>query len=415
MDFKKFGYGVKKFKKDFYLIPLCILAIPLVLLIRLIKPLILFRFSHLFSTRIGHFAANTELMLCEQDAGISPLPNQKHIDVFFILNEPVCNNQLAKMWGRILFIAPHWLIRPIKYINKIIPGGTSHVVPTSMQNDRDIYHLLDQTEPHLQFTREEILRGQLGLRELGIPDGKPFICLNVRDNTYLDTQFKGVDFSYHNFRDCEISNFVLVAETMAELGFYVLRMGAIVKSPLKSSHPKVIDYATSGKRTDFMDIFLGANCTFAISTSTGWDSIPYVFRRPICFVNAIPIAYFMTYRRGDLVIGKKLIKRIDKKVLNIEQIFSYGLGFAADSKEYLRMGIEVTENTPEEICQAAIEMVGRINGTWTDSEYDLFLQKKFWEKFPKKLVDPTMGRPFHTEIYSKIGSHFLKNNLEWFL
>ena len=40
-------------------------------------------------------------------------------------------------------------------------------------------------------------------------------------------------------------------------------------------------YLQKNKRTEFMDIYLGANCEFCISTMCGFDAIPYIFRKPI--------------------------------------------------------------------------------------------------------------------------------------
>ena len=51
-------------------LPLYIIAVPVVLVLRLIRPWLLVRWGGLVSSRIGHFAANTELYLCEQDSGI---------------------------------------------------------------------------------------------------------------------------------------------------------------------------------------------------------------------------------------------------------------------------------------------------------------------------------------------------------
>ena len=65
-------------------------ALPIVLLIRLIRPIFLVRFGGLISSRIGHFAANTELFLCERDANINK-PNQCFVDLFYFASLPVCN------------------------------------------------------------------------------------------------------------------------------------------------------------------------------------------------------------------------------------------------------------------------------------------------------------------------------------
>jgi hypothetical protein len=52
--------------------------------IRTIRRFLLIRWGSLNSTRIGHFAANTELYFCEKDLGIN-VPKQKTIDFFLFL------------------------------------------------------------------------------------------------------------------------------------------------------------------------------------------------------------------------------------------------------------------------------------------------------------------------------------------
>ena len=97
-DLQRCGSTVSKIKLLFRKIlklPLYGLAIPTVLIMRLIRPWLLVRVYGLISTRIGHFAANTELYLCERKAGIN-VPSQRHIDLFF-MQEPICNQQLAIM------------------------------------------------------------------------------------------------------------------------------------------------------------------------------------------------------------------------------------------------------------------------------------------------------------------------------
>ena len=76
-------------------LPLLIFAIPIVVASRLIRPWLLVRWGSLPSLRIGHFALNTELYLCERDLGIN-MPGQRFVDCFFI-GPPICNQPSAKM------------------------------------------------------------------------------------------------------------------------------------------------------------------------------------------------------------------------------------------------------------------------------------------------------------------------------
>jgi putative glycosyltransferase (TIGR04372 family) len=391
-------------------LPFYILAIPVVLIMRLIKPWLLVRIGVLAHHRIGHFTGNTELYLCERDAGIN-VPNQPYIDLFYI-NKPICNQQLAVMWKRVLRIWPVWIMGPIIYrVNQFFPGGESHEVGSNTNEDRDVRNLLGRFPPHLQFTAEEETRGDDGLRAMGLPVGAQFVCLNARDSAYLDSQFAN-DWCYHDYRDSDIQNYVLAAETLAERGFFVVRMGAKVHAAINSVHPKVIDYATNGMRNDFMDIYLGAKCAFSISTGTGWDSVPLVFRRPIAFVNILPLGNALTYLDNSIYITKRHVLHTSQKALTLSGIFSQGVGFCQTMSGYKSAGVDLYENTPEEICDVAIEMAECLSGTWQGRADDESLQRRFWEVFPADALGAT-GDPLHGAIRARFGAAFLRNNPEW--
>ena len=414
--FKRGGAIVSKIKlflRNTFKLPRYILAIPAVLLMRLVRPLLLVRVGDLISNRIGHFACNTELYLCERDAGIN-VPNQNYIDLFYMY-EPFCNQQLALMWKRELRIWPSWILGAIDRVNLFIPGGDLHVVGQNTQNDRDVHNLLGHFPPHLQFTTEEENRGESGLRAMGMPMGVQFVCLIVRDSAYLDTNLAYGNYekyNYHNFRDCDVQNFVLASEELAERGYFVIRMGVKVHSAINSTHPKVLNYASNGLRSDFMDIYLGAKCSFCISVGTGFDAVPLIFRRPIVYVNMVPVGYFFTFVNKILGNFKHHIDTVSNRELSLSEILSCGLGFSLKTSDYEKKGVDLIENTPEEIRDVAIEMVERLNDTWQEHPEEESQQQRFWEIFPSDAVDHN-GKMLHGEIFSRFGSTFLRDNPDW--
>jgi putative glycosyltransferase (TIGR04372 family) len=387
-------------------LPLYILAIPAVLIIRLIKPWLLVRMCKLYSSRIGHFATNTELYLCERDAGIN-VPNQRYIDIFY-MRGLICNQQLATMWNRGLRVWPGWIWVFIHRLNRVIPGAKLYEIDST--HGRDIHNLLDRFPAHLQFTAKEEARGEAGLRLMGLPPGSEFVCLNVRDSAYL----AGPAWSYHSYRDSDIQNYVLAAEALTERGYFVIRMGAKVHEPIKSAHPKVIDYATNGMRSDFMDIYLGAKCVFCISTGTGWDCIPEILgRRPIVYVNIGPVGGLPSYRKWTISIVKHHFSLMKNRKLSMPEIFTHGLGFLDHTSDYETKGVALIENTPEEIRDVAIEMADRLTATWQTFPGDEMLQQSFYEIFLTGAVDSINGKSLHGEIRSRFGAVFLRNNPEW--
>lgn len=369
-----------------------------VLTVRLIRPVFLIRFQRLTNWRIGHFAANVELYLCELDAGINR-PETNFLDIWYHPCKP-CNRQLTRMWDRVLHIGPRWLLEPVIWINALIPGGSAHLITGPTANGHDVHNLLDRFPPHLAFLPEEERRGEEGLRALGIPEGAPFVCFHVRDSAYLSSQSPHLDWSRHDHRDCNVQNYVVAARKLVERGYYVIRMGAVVKEAMAVDHPMIIDYATNGMRSDFMDIYLGAKCAFCVSNGSGFDSVPYIFRRPSVYVDMVPAAQVHTFSTMFLSVIKKHWSRKEGRFMTLREIFDSGAGDFLLSNQFDDAGIDLLESTPEEIAAVVLEMEERLRGSWKSTEEDERLQRQFWELFPNS---ESRG-----EIRSRIGADFLR-------
>jgi len=388
-----------------------ILAVPIVVIVRLIRPWLLVRWGSLISSRIGHFVANTELYLCERDAGIN-MPMQRHVDLFY-MERSICNQQLAIMWKRLLRIWPYGILARVSRLNKMIPGGMVHEIGNNTQHDRDVHNLLDRFPPHLKFTPEEEARGEAGIQAMGIPQGASFVCLIVRDSAYLDAQLPA-DWSSHNYRDSDIQNYIPAAEALVRHGYFVIRMGAKVRKAMKTANPRIIDYAVSEKRSDFMDIYLGSRCAFCISMGTGWDAVPaWGFRKATVFTNLLPIGYLPTFSEKFIFTTKKHVLSGQRRGLTLNEIFNYGVGFCLDTSDYASKGVDLIENTPGEIRDVVIEMAERLNGTWQPHKDDEALQEQFWKIFPTDAVDSYQGQPLHGMIRARFGARYLRNNQAW--
>jgi putative glycosyltransferase (TIGR04372 family) len=396
----------KKIYKIFLILfssPVFFIAIPIVLFIRILAPFYLIRFQGLVSSRIGHLAANTELYLCEKKVKLNQ-PSLPYIDIFYPRHLPICNKYLLRKWKEHINIWPRWLVHPINLINNIIPGGKNHNVGNNTKSDRDVNNLLDIIPPHFKFSEEELKKGKTNLELLGIPSNSKYVCLLVRDNAYLPD----ISSSYHDYRDCSIENYYLASEELTKRGYYVIRMGAKVKKNFESKNRMIIDYATNGLRTEFMDIYLGAHCVFCVSTSSGWDAIPLIFRKPIVYAPIVPLGYFFTFSDKFIGITKHHIDILNNKELSISEIFEKGLGFCLTSNCYIEKGVKLIENSQEEIRDLICEFEERLSGKWIEEKLDDNLQNRFWDLFLNN-----SKRHLHGEIRAKFGTIFLRNNKDW--
>lgn len=366
-------------------------ALAVVGFIRLIAPWKLVRFGILWSNRLGHLIGNTECYLCERDAGIQP-------DAYDIWFHPaaISSKAIYLKYRELLHIWPEWFAALVVKVNSLFRGWEKHMVG-SVQVDRDIHNLWEKHAPHIEFTAREERRGQRLLRSLGIPKDAKWICLIVRDSAYLKTTSPPNDFSYHDYRDSDVSDYIPTAVELVKRGYYVIRVGAIVGKPFHVRHHKIIDYATMKNRSDFGHLYLGAKCAFCIGTHCGFMAIPQAFRRPIGITNYVPLEYIPTWAKG-LVIWKHHLK--DGKKMSVKEIMQSGVRAAMFGPLFDQAGVNLEDNSPQEVFEVAMEMADRDQGQWFPEN-----QSAFWDAFPRQIVN---GAPLHGKIRIRIGSEFLK-------
>ena len=71
---------------------------------------------------------------------------------------------------------------------------------------------------------------------------------------------------------------------------------------------------------------------------------------------------------------------------------------------FIKHGIELIENTPEEIYDVATEMDERLNGTWETTDQDDELQQRLWSIFKPSE---------HNQVFRcRIGAKYLRQNKE---
>lgn len=233
------------------------------------------------ASRVGHLAIDPEIAYLHF--------RQKHqvnSTIWFYFKcekgQRIANQVLAQKWKDILNIGPTWLLHSINKCQDLIPVlSTKTISKLSISTD---YRVLDNHKPLIKFTPFEESIGQNLLQKLGIKHNQKYICLAVRDSTYLQKEFPNKDFTYHNYRDSDISDYFEMANFFISNGYIVIRMGKINR-PMSATNNKFIDYANSQFRSDFADLYLFGHCEFVISTSTGMDRMGLIFRKQIGLVN----------------------------------------------------------------------------------------------------------------------------------
>jgi len=328
------------------------------------------------NSRIGDFARDTEIAFLKTKEG-NKKSLRRAINIFCTSSEKSCNFELERMWKRELNLKSGtwgWLINDLSRRYKK-EGFYNQLT------DVDRTGLLTKNPVSLKFTKSELKVGNDFLNATGRPSCNKFVCLNVRDSAFLSISEpigwgRNRNWSYHDYRDSDIKTYVAAAEALAEMGYTVFRMGAIVKEPLLSNHPRVIDYATNGMRTEFLDIFLGAHCAFAVSTGSGWDEVPTIFRRPQIWVNFLPIADPAPVSQTLTIFPKILLDRDSLEVLTLQQLTERGAARLCHTQAYKDTGVVIRDLSSEELVDAVTEMAQRVKGTFIETPEQIEMQAK---------------------------------------
>ncbi len=387
-------------------LPLFLVAVSLIVGLRVLNFFYPVKLHTVKNHRIGHFCENTEISyLSSVKEQKNSLGWKKRINIYCFQTPKSSNNFLETMWKRKLFC----LNAPL---GRIVFDGGKVLFPSSICKSIafDIEQLRVNTPPVLLFKKSELTKGEEFLKSLDFSSPRKFVCLNVRDSSFLANSqnlgwTRSRDWSYHNYRNSEIQSYVAAAETLAEMGYTVFRMGAIVKEALISSHPRVIDYATNGMRTEFLDIFLGAHCEFCVTTGSGFDSIPIIFRRPLLYVNHLPLMNPSLHTTDCFFYLKTLQFKDSKHPLALRDLDRVNLIPCYSTQAYKDAGVEIRDLSSDELVEAVTEMAQRVEGTFVETPEQKEMQAKL--KYILSTHPKLQPSPNYYPIRAQFASCFL--------
>lgn len=353
------------FKKLYYFTMRSILT-SLVLIVKIVKPLVLVRFGFYRCIRIGSMVGDMDVTLTKKKTDHS-MPN-RILDVY-IPEAPKklsANGLVTTLWRRsgVLILAySKWNVGFLRELNKkaltdsnlaphLIHGVRSP--KTRVIDDRDLHNITENFPPNIWLKSSEYKNGSEWLETLDIKPDARIVLLLGRDSEYGRSR-KDVP-EYHMHRNCDINRFDQAAKYLADQGYYVFRMGSLVKTPFEISDEKrIFDYAVNGMRTEFRDIFLANRCTFVLSVSSGYDALPTAFRKPKVIVNYPCIGTAPLHYRNSIVLCKVIKDTFTHETLTIDDLFKRGVLFEFDKRSFDRANCIFIDNSNLEIQKTVIE------------------------------------------------------------
>jgi len=326
-------------------------AVPVLIAIRGLRPLVLVRVGAFRFERIGHFAADVGQRKAET---IVDRLGRK-LDLWYLPDDNKCSNAywatITRRWLRV-----HSSVRYLVFWNRFLPFGNIHFLDSSGgYGSRDVYGFLEKAKLRLPITSDEELEAKAWMAQFGWKETDLFVCLSVRDSKYLAKHISQYDWSYHSYRDSDIQTYIRGIEYLVSQGIFVFRMGKDMAQEVDYVHPRFVDYAFRKDKSDLLDVWLFSNCSLCVTTGSGPDMISDVFRRPILMLNFLPLQGAWSWSNA-LIYPKALKFEHSGRLLSMQEYLDHSY---TETSSYKDAGIEVNDLSDYEIVAAVKECIDR--------------------------------------------------------
>lgn len=369
------------------------------LLALLVAPLVRLadvRFIQVRADRIGHLVVEPDCYLKERAlAGAAG----RGMDIVCLPSDQLANRHLAKYWKAHLRVVTSPLACRLLWPLAHRPGvGVDVSRYVALVDTTAGYGAIQrrwgERGPLLRLSDEDSQRGFAALHALGLPRDAWFACLHVREAGYSPE-----DDALHAYRNCDIGRFLPALQQIRARGGRIVRLGDPSMQRLPAMEG-VIDYAHSGSRSDWMDVFLCGAARLFVGTSSGLCNVASVFGRPSCLANLTPLSTVLPYGAGDVGIPKLLYSVREDRYLSFGEAFGSPVSNYRFSDLYEKAGVRVEENSSEDIAALIGEALDRLEGKAAYTAQDETRQARF-----KALMRPghySLGAP------SRVGRDFLR-------
>ena len=356
---------------------LCLKAFGGALLTLVLAPISLFRPIEIWqmNTRLSKISFFIE----DLETGLRDLQSRNKTGrVWVIALYPITypNQQLFVMYRRHMWILgkkQRWIAESARFVWPIF----GVVKKRTMDRSQNKFLLWNAGKPTLSFTTGETKKGMLLNKDLGLFEGKPYVCFAIPSSTYRElVDVKQSVGSLEN-NDLittipEISSYFPLINDLTSKEISVIRMGIHEKFRLPNNLGDLVhDYAYS-HQSAFGDVWLAANCKYFVTAASGAWWLGAIFGKPTVITDSYVIRGSMS--SNDLFIPQLAWLIRENRFATFEWMadnYMWALDGDRLGKEY-----SIVHNTSQQIIDVNCEMLQRLAGTWHVTDEDLELHSR---------------------------------------
>ena len=209
---------------------------------------------------------------------------------------------------------------------------------------------------HLPDSLRERAHGRLAGH--GIDPSAPFAVFHTRTMRYLPGE------THHGHRTAAIEAYEPSLRRILDAGYQVLRIGEPGLETWERAPEGYLSLADAFPEGRWIDLVACADCAFATAQNSGPIWVVAAFGKP-SLRTSTPLEHLNLPYNDDLSMFKRYRRVGDDRFLSYREILDARLPVVFRDADFAERGIELVENTAEEIDAATAEMLGKLNGGWS--------------------------------------------------
>jgi putative glycosyltransferase (TIGR04372 family) len=406
-DFKKNPKSIRtKFKTLFDLLIKIIffpLNILIIILIILLKNIFFVRIGFLKTAWVGQMIVTGEIFLLKKKN-----KTKRSFDIL-ISDKKISNKFVFKKLKEKIIIINHnfFLVYEImNYLAKKNEYFLKHIL-FKLEHLADSNQDLDLNDQILKLNQSEINYGYEILKKNIKKKYKGIVLYCVRNNYYYNINHPNTDWNHNNYRDYNFEDFIPSIDYLMAKGFLVIRFGRLNEKEIKINNELFVDYSFCKWKSDFMDFFLGYASSFCITTGTGSDEFPKLFRKRMGII-INPISHVFDRKNWTYIFGNfiniklnrclNFRELLDNKLYELEEIYTLDKNFV------------LKKNTSNDILELVQEVTQKHLNEFDYKKVNFNLQRSFWENYSKISRITYINKKEFRKEENRICNSFLENN-----
>lgn len=264
------------------------------------------------------------------------------------------------------YLAQHTLPRYGKYVLKI--GSVSKLSDEVLVRRSDPWFSIDNLD-NFPIKNKVYLDSKV----------KPIITFFLRDTDFKSEINNAPTLRSSSYRSVTANNYIPLARSLSSQ-FSIVKMGRDTSFHQNQDCQFWYNYSISEDQSDFNDFLLTGNSDICVTTDSGSIMMPLLFRKKIVQTN-LSLFGLINGPSSTLVTLKDHRDIASGKLLSINELVELGIHSISDQKSFDLLGVEVIENSQEDLSQLVEEIDDFYNETWRPNKQNQrissLIQKQF--------------------------------------